>query len=138
MDSLPMSILLIDDDPHVGRIFELVMGHYQLPLTVMDDAEVAIQYLQTNHPDIIVVDLFLPGTDGYQVLDHIRKAESIRHCTVVATTAYYTSDSQQEILARGFDGYLPKPFDTKRIVPYLRSLLGKKTNRDDLPARDDE
>ena len=68
-----MSVLLVDDDPHSRDIFELVMGHYDLPYMVVDDAETALEVLQTDIPDIILMDIFLPGLDGYQALDRIRR-----------------------------------------------------------------
>ena len=118
-----VSVLLVDDDPHVGSIFELVMNHHQLPLAVVNDAEQAIDYLQNHVPSIIVVDLFLPGLDGYQLLREIRKIGLESHCRLVATTAYYTNDTQQEVLNRGFDGFLPKPFAAENLVPYLQSMM---------------
>ncbi|MBX3061562.1 MAG: response regulator [Anaerolineae bacterium] len=125
MTSQDMSVLLVDDDPHACAIFELVMNHYQLPIRVVDNAESAITYLQSNTPDIVVMDIFLPGLDGYQALKQIRKTAADPNCPVVATTAYYTNDTQQEIMNRGFDGYLPKPFDSSQLVSFLRSVAGK-------------
>jgi CheY-like chemotaxis protein len=120
------SIILVDDDPHVCNIFELVMNHNQLSLMIFSEAEQAIQYLQENTSDVVVLDLFLPGLDGYQALDQIRKTALDPSCRVVATTAYYTNDTRQEIEARGFNGYLPKPFAAKNLVAYLQSVADKR------------
>ena len=59
-----LSVLLVDDDPYSQEVFELVMTHHNLPYTVVDDAETALDYLQTNTPDVVVMDIFLPGLDG--------------------------------------------------------------------------
>ncbi len=120
--SIPVSVLLVDDDPYSQGVFELVMQHYDLPFTVVDDAETAIEYLQTNMPDIVLMDIFLPGLDGYQALDRIHQMFESRKCRIIATTAYYTHDTEQEILRRGFDGYVAKPFD-KNLVGYLEDVL---------------
>ena len=117
-----MSVLLVDDDPHSRDIFELVMEHYGLPYMVVDDAETALEVLQTDVPDIILMDIFLPGLDGYQALDRIRRMSAMPGTRVIATTAYYTHDTEQEILRRGFDGFFAKPFD-KNLVGYLESIL---------------
>jgi CheY-like chemotaxis protein len=118
-----ISVLLVDDDPDACAIFKLVMDHYQLPLKVVGDATTALTYLETNDPNIIVIDIMLPGTDGYQTLHQIRKIRAKSNCHFIATTAYYTSDTSQEVINRGFDGYIPKPFESAKLVSYLRSFV---------------
>jgi CheY-like chemotaxis protein len=122
MSSTPLSVLLVDDDPHSQAVFELVMQHYNLPFAVVDDAESALDFLQSNTPDVVLMDIFLPGLDGYQALDRIRHMARVADCRVIATTAYYTNDTEQEVLRRGFDGYVSKPFD-KNLVNYLQHIL---------------
>ena len=122
MTTTPQSILLVDDDPHSQAVFELVMQHYNLPFTVVDDAETALEFLETNTPDVVLMDIFLPGLDGYQALDRIRRMSRVSACRVIATTAYYTHDTEQEVLRRGFDGYVAKPFD-KNLIYYLQHIL---------------
>lgn len=119
------SILLVDDDPHVCDVFQLVMKHHQMPLTITNDAESALDYLKSNTPDIIVLDLFLPGLDGYQALNQIRKRSLARGSKIVATTAYYTRDTEQEIFQRGFDGYLAKPIDSNKLLQYLQRVVNE-------------
>jgi CheY-like chemotaxis protein len=100
----------------------LVMDHHSLPLKIIHNAEEAIEYLQSNNPDVVVIDLFLPGLDGYRAFEKIRKNDLAREAKIVATTAYYTNDTQQEVLSRGFDGYISKPFVATDLVPYLAGL----------------
>ena len=118
-----MSILLVDDDPDTRNVFQLVMDHYNLQLTVLEDAESALDYLKTHSPDIVVMDIFLPNLDGYQALQRIRKNALVPNCRIVATTAYYTAETQKEVLAWGFAGYLPKPLNPSKLVPYLRQVI---------------
>ncbi|MDZ4763821.1 MAG: response regulator [Chloroflexota bacterium] len=119
------SILLVDDDANVRDVFQLVMKHYKLPLVVVNDAEAALDYLTTNTPDVIVLDLFLPGMDGYQALNQIRKRSLARNAKIIATTAYYTQDTEQEIFQRGFDGYLAKPIDSNELIEYLQRVVNE-------------
>lgn len=125
MNESALSVLLIDDDPDACAIFKLVMDHHQMPLQVANNAHAALDYLQTNHPDVVVIDIFLPDTDGYQTLNQIRKKVPVSACRFVATTAYYTNDTPQEVLSGGFDGYIPKPFDATKLVPYLQSIVSQ-------------
>ena len=122
MNKPDLTVLLVDDDPYSQGVFELVMKHHNLPFTVVDDAESALDYLRTNTPDIVVMDIFLPGLDGYQALDRIRRMAPPPRCRVIATTAYYTPHTEQEVLKRGFDGYIAKPFD-KDLISYLETVL---------------
>jgi DNA-binding response OmpR family regulator len=116
------SVLLVDDDPHICEIFELVMKHHHMPFMVTTDGETALNYLRTNSPDIVIMDIFLPGIDGFQALKSIRKEAQSPKCRVIATTAYYTNDTQQEVLQRGFDGYIPKPFGPEALMNYLADM----------------
>lgn len=119
MVSQPLTILLVDDDPYVCDIFQLILQHHRLPLTSFSDAPSALQYLQTHDSDVVILDLFLPEMDGYRALEAIRQLPGGQRCKIVATTAYYTQDTGQEVLKRGFDGYLPKPVVPDKLVPYL-------------------
>jgi DNA-binding response OmpR family regulator len=114
----PVNVLLIDDDPHTGAIFELLMEHFHMQACVVHNTASALEYLSENSPDIIVIDLFLPGTDGFQTLLEVRK-RMVADCRILATTAYYTKDTEREVVRYGFDGYIPKPFVPDSFVAYL-------------------
>ncbi len=119
MAIVPLSVLLIDDDRDARNVFQMIVEHHHLHIAMAENAEDAYKYLSKSTPDVIVIDIFLPGIDGYQALHHIRKHGLAPTSVVIATTAYYTSDTQREVLAGGFNGYLPKPFNPKTLVPYL-------------------
>lgn len=122
-----LSVLLVDDDPDTHNLFQMVMDHFNLQLAIVKDAEAALNYLKANTPDVIVMDIFLPGIDGFQALHQIRKNALAPNCSVVATTAYYTSDTKNDVLARGFSGYLPKPLNPSTLVPYLEEVVRRRT-----------
>ncbi len=122
MSEQPLSVLLVDDDPYVGDLFRLVLEHHAWHVLVAPDADQAIEWLKNAAIDIVVLDLFLPGKDGYQALTAMRRLPQAAAALFVATTAYYTSDTQREVLNYGFDGYIPKPFIATDLVDSLRSL----------------
>ena len=119
-----LSVLLVDDDPYVRDICELICQHNNIPLTTFNNAMNALEYLEGHTADVIIVDLFLPDVDGYRALKAIRQMPVGRSAKVIATTAYYTHDTGQEVIRRGFDGYLPKPFEAEELVPYLHQIAG--------------
>jgi len=122
------SVLLVDDDPYTCDLFKLILEHHGLPFSIFQTSADALEYLKTQRPDIIVVDLFLPGIDGYRTLDAIRRLPQLAHSKIVATTSYYTADTQQEVLRRGFDGYIPKPFEASQLVAYLERIVRQRAS----------
>lgn len=120
------SVLLVEDDPHTCNIFKMVMDYHELNLTIANNAESAFEYLQKHSPDVIVLDIFLPGTDGYQIFNRIRQQSLAPNAAIIATTAYYTEETQNDVMARGFQGYLPKPLDSASLVASLENAIQNK------------
>jgi two-component system, cell cycle response regulator DivK len=119
MSERPFSVLLVDDDPYSAHLFHLVLEYHNWVVTTVENADQAIEHLQSNMPDVIVVDLFLPGKDGYQTLDAIRALPQSSRCKIIATTSYYTQGTHHEVLERGFEGYLPKPYEARNLASKL-------------------
>jgi CheY-like chemotaxis protein len=129
MSEESFSVVLVDDDRITRDIFKMVFENQGLDLTVLEDAETALAYLESHTPDVLVLDIMLPGLDGYQALARIRKNGVARGCRIVATTAYYENDTEMDVIARGFDAFLPKPLRPVNLVEFLRnlSLKGKSS-----------
>jgi CheY-like chemotaxis protein len=104
-------VLLVDDDPNVQSMFQMVMEHYDLTLDIASDEASTLAFLEQYQHNLIVLDIFLAGTDGYQILQTIRKVQGDNHTPAIAITAYYTSDTMDDVLRAGFDGYMLKPID---------------------------
>ncbi len=122
MDTEQISVLLLDDDYHTRELFKLVFSHHSLPLQTVTTTEEALQYLQTHTPNIVVVDLVMPEINGYEALDAIRKLPTSAEMRFVATTAYHTAETPEEVREHGFHGYLPKPFSVEDLVSVLRRV----------------
>jgi CheY-like chemotaxis protein len=119
----PASVLLIDDDEQVHTIFRTILEYHSLRLEAVKDAEAALNYLEAHSPDLIIVDLFLFGADGYEVARQIRQSDLNPGCPIVATTAYHAPRTASKALWSGFDGYLPKPVEPENFVETLSTLL---------------
>jgi CheY-like chemotaxis protein len=118
-----MTVLLIDDDPNVQSLFQMALDYHNIDLIVVDGQTASHDYLTEHTPDVIVVDIFLPTTDGYKLLQAIREQPHLQACPVIATTAYYTTDTIGDIEQSGFDGFLPKPLDPHDLADYLKKLM---------------
>lgn len=119
-ETKPISVLYVDDNPSWRRVFEATMAYYEWDFTIMEDAASALRYLEHKVPDIVVIDLVMPGMSGYQAFEKIRQMKL--DCSVVATTAHYSTETADEIRKMGFDGYLEKPFSVSTVVDYLRKI----------------
>jgi CheY-like chemotaxis protein len=117
-----MKILLVEDDPNTQSMLQMIMEFHDVNLTIVDNEQAMLDALQQQTPDMILLDIFLPGTDGYKLLGVIRGMENAAHCPIIATTAYYTTDSLGDLQAAGFDGYLLKPLELSMIMPYLEQF----------------
>jgi CheY-like chemotaxis protein len=117
-------VLLIDDDPNVRDIFQDILDHFDIELQVAWDYASSMQILSTYQPSVILIDIFLPDTDGYKLLETIRQSPTLKHCPVIATTGYYTTDSPNTFKQRGFDHYLLKPYDPEQVIKVLREIGG--------------
>ncbi len=134
MSTAPFSVLFVDDDPDSRRIFSIIAEFCQLQSVIVEKAADAYRYLTDHTPDVIILDLHMPETDGYNAGRYIREQGLAATSAIVATTSYYTQDTPQEVAARGFNGYIPKPFDARTLLASLqeavsnRRLILKKRN----------
>jgi CheY-like chemotaxis protein len=117
------TVLLIDDDASTRQLFEAILSYHDINLMLAESETEAFDILSRAKPDIIVLDIVLPGNkDGFKILRRIRDLSAI-HCPIVATTAYYTLDSVPEFERRGFDGHLLKPIKPDTLVDYLEQVI---------------
>jgi CheY-like chemotaxis protein len=120
---MSFSVLLVDDDVDTQSLFRDALDHYGIDLQIADSEQSTINSLREIMPDIIVLDIFLPDTDGYKLLQVLRSMPDMVQCPIIATTGYYTTDTMDNLEQRGFDGYLLKPLDPQELVSYLQSIV---------------
>ncbi len=118
----PASILLVDD---VRANRELIKGYLEdsrLRFIEADSGDNALQILHEKMPDLILMDLRMPGRDGYEITGEIRKNDMFSHIPIIAMTASVMKED--EIRIQGlFDGYLKKPVSLKFLIEELKQFL---------------
>jgi signal transduction histidine kinase/CheY-like chemotaxis protein/HAMP domain-containing protein len=127
--TLPQSgkplLLVIEDNPdNMETVKALLADKYEIAEAT--DAPEGIQKARTLAPDLILLDISLPGMDGYTVFDIIRKDDATRQIPVVALTAKAMKGDREELLAYGFDGYISKPIDNILMHQTINTLLNEK------------
>jgi CheY-like chemotaxis protein len=116
-------VLIIDDHPVNLKLASevLLAGDYRV--VVAADAEQAQQLLTTLMPDLILMDIALPGMDGLSLTKIIKKDARLCHVPVVALTAYAMRGDEQKAFDAGCDSYITKPIDTRRLVDQVSALI---------------
>ena len=118
-------ILVVEDNPDNLRTLRALLQDDYVVLKA-GDGGTGVEQARQNQPDLILMDLALPGMDGYAALAAIRDDVSLRDIPVVAVTASAMKGDRESILARGFDGYLSKPIDAERLHTTINKVLHGK------------
>lgn len=119
-----MKILLVEDDPTMRSTLERALGRRGLQVDTCEDGSRAVAAWQNAAPDVVVLDLTLPGLDGLQVLEQSRRSGLTT--PVLILTARGTVGDRVLGLNAGADDYLPKPFDLDELVARLHALARRR------------
>ncbi|MDQ1215999.1 MULTISPECIES: response regulator transcription factor [Microbacterium] len=114
-------ILLVDDEPHIIALLERALRTDGLEPLVAEDGETALELLETEEVDLIILDVGLPGIDGFDVLRRVRGSGSA--VPVIMLTARSGTNDTVEGLDAGASDYVPKPFVVAELLARVRSRL---------------
>lgn len=123
-----MRLLLVEDDPSMQTALMRALSRRGMDVEVCGDGAQALARWQAVQPDVVLLDLTLPGLDGLQVLEHARRASLAT--PVLLLTARGTVGDRILGLNAGADDYLPKPFDLDELEARLRALHRRRPNSD--------
>ncbi|MFQ5840305.1 MAG: response regulator [Candidatus Methylomirabilales bacterium] len=117
------TILVVEDNPiNMELVCDILESHGHTILRAPEGNE-AMRLLRDHHPDLILMDIQLPGLDGLEITRMIKKDPKTKDITVVALTAHAMKGDRERILEAGCSGYIPKPVDTRelprRVAQYL-------------------
>jgi CheY-like chemotaxis protein len=119
-----LKILVVEDEPDGAEVVEMMLNSVNIDTTVAGSAEEALQKLEEDADfDALIIDLALPGMDGFELLGVVQKWQDIHHIPKIAITAFHTPELKDKALEAGFDGYFAKPLDTTIFVGTLERLL---------------
>lgn len=117
-------ILYIEDNPaNLHLVQKLIDNESNLELISSTKGEEGVIIAENAHPDLILVDLNLPGMDGYQVLDQLRNVDELKDRPVIAVSANAMPQEIEKGMAAGFDGYLTKPIIVRDFLDLIRKHL---------------
>jgi CheY-like chemotaxis protein len=116
-------VLAVDDDEEMRDMLALILGRYVREVVVAGSVDEAMRVLESVHPALIVSDICMPESDGYDLIRRVRASGENRATPAVALSAYSQDACRDAALAAGFDMFLRKPLDVVHFVPVLRALL---------------
>ena len=117
-------ILVIEDHEENRRLLRDLLTSFGYELTEAVTGEDGLVAAEANPPDLILMDIQLPGIDGYEVTRRIKANPALRHIPVIAVTSYALSGDDVKALEAGCDAYVTKPFDPADLLEKIRGYLG--------------
>jgi two-component system, cell cycle response regulator DivK len=123
------SILLVDDSLPNLKLTRFLLMQDGFDVRTAENAEQALLALETRVPDMILMDIQMPGMDGLALTRHLRRDwdSSLRNMPIVALTASAIKGDEQIARAAGCDGYITKPIDTRTFVGLVRGYAGARS-----------
>ena len=120
------TVLLVDDEDQLRRVMRDLLQREGYRVAEAQNGIEALDQVDRHAPDIIVLDLNLPGLDGYGVLSHLRSRPATSKIPVVVLTARGDEDNEVRVLELGADDFLSKPFRARALSARLKTILGRR------------
>ena len=122
-----MKILLVEDNLLNQKVVMYNLKKYNYSVTMANSGEEAIDKIKNNLFDIVLMDIMLPGMNGYEITDEIRKFEKQNNnnnkLIIIALTANTLNNDREKCISAGMDEYLPKPFTAEELVNKIKLFL---------------
>ena len=119
----PATVLVVEDNPLNRKLVRDVLGHAGFRVLESEDAEQGIALARSEQPDLILMDVQLPGIDGVQALGRLQADAATAAIPVVALTAFAMKDDRERFLSAGFHGYLEKPISVTALPGQVEALI---------------
>lgn len=116
-------ILIVDDEPNILMSLDFLFRKNDFTVFVARDGEEAIEIMNKEFPEVMVLDIMMPGIDGYQVCQYVRKQDKLKGMKIIFLSAKSQKDDIKKGLSLGADLYVTKPFSTKSLLKEVQALL---------------
>lgn len=123
------TILIIEDDPDIVELLQYSLEREGYPVLTAADGETGVQEAQRRKVGAILLDLMLPGADGYEVCRRLKSGEATRDIPILMVTAKGEESDVVTGLELGADDYIPKPFSPREVIARLKAVLRRGAPR---------
>jgi len=116
-------ILVVDDEPHIRRVLEAMLGREGFDVVLASDGAEGLRAVESGSIDLVILDLIMPGATGLEVLAKIRTHPKTPDLPVIILTAKGQDADREAAFAGGADDFLTKPFSPRKLVARIREIL---------------
>lgn len=117
------NVLVVEDETDSMELVQGVLTYYGIHSVGATSGEEALQVLENMTPTLIIIDLALPGLDGWGILKRVKSNRSLSQVICIAITAFHTPELAEQAIEAGFDAYFPKPIDATSFVRELQTIV---------------
>jgi DNA-binding response OmpR family regulator len=118
------SVLIVDDEPNIVHSLQFLMTDAGFDVRIAKDGDTALAAIAQRVPDVVLLDVMLPGSDGYEVCRTIRMNPAWRGVRIIMLTARGRDSERARGIELGADAYITKPFSTRELVEQVKRFLG--------------
>ena len=127
-------VLVVEDQPLNMELAVAILENNGYEVWTASDAKECLTLLQKSRPDIILMDIQMPGTDGLELTRILRADPATKDLLIVAMTAYAMEEDAARVKDAGCDGYLIKPIQTRLLAQQIAGFLAQKTAAQSQPV----
>jgi DNA-binding response OmpR family regulator len=120
---MPKEILIVDDEPSIVVPIQFLMQQQGYDVLVAENGHDALDMIYKYKPDLVLLDIMLPGIDGYEVCEIVRLNPKLRDVKIIFLTAKGREVEIAKGLALGADAYITKPFSNAELVAKVKTVL---------------
>jgi two-component system cell cycle response regulator DivK len=116
-------ILIVEDNPLNMKLFTAMIAAQGYEVLQATDGHRGLDIAQKQRPDLIIMDVQLPGISGLEVTENLKGSDATRHIPIIATTAFALRGDEEKIRASGCDGYMAKPIAITEFLDLIESFM---------------
>ena len=116
-------ILVIDDEPHIVKLVHLCLGTKKYDVHSVYSGKEALQLIKQTTPDLVVLDIMMPGINGYEICQALRENSSTKRVPIIILSAKSQMEDKLHAIDVGADDYICKPFDPAELARRIRLNL---------------
>jgi DNA-binding response OmpR family regulator len=117
-------VLIADDEPNIVISLEFLMKREGHRVSVARDGDAALELIRRERPDLVLLDVMMPGKSGFEVCQTVRSDDALAGVKILMLSAKGRDTDLAKGSALGADAYMTKPFSTRELADKVRSLLG--------------
>lgn len=117
-------IMVVDDEPYIARVIKFKLEQEGYTVISANDGQSGLQKIKEEKPDLVLLDVMMPGLSGYEVCQKIKEDAELAGIPVVILTAKGQERDREQGLTMGASDYITKPFSPNRLLELVKSMIG--------------